>query len=130
MSQVSNLIREIDRQVKNEGRLYGSVWAKLREKYASKAPRPIPAKRKTVRAFKEIVRLHGSALENLRKERYELDKGRCTKCDAPLPLDGPLTVRAHLAHVRNKRMWGDTLENTRIKCYHCHIELEHQKGIK
>jgi hypothetical protein len=131
MSSVRQLIREVDRMI-DSGIVSVHEWRAIKAKYADKPTKRIPAKREKPRAFKEIVRLHGSALTNLRKQRYEIDKGLCQDkdCGVWVPLDGPLTVRAHLAHVRNKRMYGDTLENTRIKCYHCHIELEHQKGIK
>jgi hypothetical protein len=83
------------------------------------------------------VRLSGAAMERLREQRYEIDGGRCTwkqgevdACGIWLPLYGSVFNRAHLAHILGHGAGGgDTIENTRIRCFHHHIELEHVKGI-
>ena len=55
MNTVRQLIREIDRQVKNEGHLYGSVWKTMREKYLEKPPVRIPAKREKPRVKRDLA---------------------------------------------------------------------------
>lgn len=78
-----------------------------------------------------IVRLYGKDLEILRRECYERDEGRCqwiengAKCNKLLPFDGSLYLRSHMAHVRNRRNYGDTLDNVRILCPHHHLVSEH-----
>ena len=79
-----------------------------------------------------IVRLYGAALTALRRERWELDKGICEDCGAstfwePRFAGDPLAY--DMAHRRNKRMYGDTLENTKTLCHRSHME-EHQHGLK
>lgn len=77
------------------------------------------------------VRRYGAAKTALRDERYELDKGRCQwqGCGIWLPKDGSVFKRAHLAHILSLGAGGaDTLDNTRILCFHHHIEVEHTKG--
>lgn len=52
-------------------------------------------------------------------------------CRKPVPLDGDLFHRMHLAHIQSRGAGGsDTAENTLCKCFHCHIEVEHTKGDK
>lgn len=74
-----------------------------------------------------IVRLYGSALESLRLACFERDHGCCQwpECGKRLPFDGHVMQRAHMAHIRNKRMWGDTLDNVRILCPEHHLVSEH-----
>jgi 5-methylcytosine-specific restriction endonuclease McrA len=75
------------------------------------------------------IRLKGKALKALRESAYQRDLGRCVKCDKPLPLYGDIFTRAHLSHIKSRGAGGgDTLENTQIKCYQCHIVKEHCKG--
>lgn len=79
------------------------------------------------------IRLSGDALEQLREQRYAIDRGRCTwkGCGICLPLHGDVFTRAHLAHIKSRGASGsDTIENTRIRCFHHHIEVEHTKGLK
>lgn len=79
------------------------------------------------------IRLSGAAMERLREKRYEIDGGKCTfkGCGIWLPLYGSVFNRAHLAHIKSHGAGGsDTLANTRIRCFHHHIEVEHTKGIK
>jgi hypothetical protein len=78
-----------------------------------------------------IVRLYGVDLAVLRLECYLRDGGCCQweedgkKCGKLLPLDGDVLTRAHMAHIKNKRMYGDILENVRILCYQHHMIAEH-----
>jgi len=77
-----------------------------------------------------IVRIYGEDLAQLRRECYERDEGKCQRdgCEKVLPFDGDLYTRGHMAHIRNKRMYGDTLGNVRWLCYEHHIVTEH--GLK
>ena len=93
--------------------------------------KPIPKRRKTPRVHKDTVRLTGKALQELRRERWEADGRKCTAegCGVPLPLNGDVFTRAHLAHIKSRGAGGgDTFENTRTRCFRCHIELEHIQG--
>jgi hypothetical protein len=76
------------------------------------------------------VRLKGNAMRKLRMDRFLLDCGRCVDCGVLVSFNGnnPKIPPMHLAHVRNKRMFGDTLENTRTKCSFCHLVKEHNGG--
>src|ERR1039458_3528835 len=77
-----------------------------------------------------IVRLYGADLTALRLECYRRDGGCCQweengmKCSKLLPVDGDIFTRAHMAHIKNKRNYGDTLENIRILCYQHHMIAE------
>ena len=77
-----------------------------------------------------IVRLYGDDLAQLRRECYERDEGKCQwdGCGKSVPFEGDLYTRGHMAHVKNKRMYGDTLDNVRWLCYEHHILVEH--GLK
>lgn len=33
-----------------------------------------------------------------------------------------------MAHVRNRRMWGDNLDNVVTKHPYCHLVIEHMQG--
>jgi 5-methylcytosine-specific restriction endonuclease McrA len=81
-------------------------------------------------------RLRGKALEQLRRDCFERDGYRCqatkslfeswnftVKCLRPVTWE-----TGHMAHIRNKRMWGDTLDNVVTKCAECHIQIEHAYG--
>jgi hypothetical protein len=46
------------------------------------------------------------------------------------PLTGELLNRGHLAHLRNKRMWGWDEQNVCWGCPHGHLDLIHTKGIQ
>jgi 5-methylcytosine-specific restriction endonuclease McrA len=86
-------------------------------------------------------RLRGKALEQLRRECFERDGYKCQarltyEPGVPGFFDGfwyrcgrPVTWETgHMAHIRNKRMWGDTLDNVVTKCAECHIQIEHAYG--
>lgn len=74
-------------------------------------------------------RMTPEQLDALRAERWLLDSGRCHECgkdtifNAPQEWDNSF----HLAHVRGKRMHGDSIENTQTECGKCHRDF-HQYG--
>jgi 5-methylcytosine-specific restriction endonuclease McrA len=89
--------------------------------YSSIKPRK--KKRAQVRVGKEgIVRLSGAALEDLRLQCFRRDKGRCQDCGQRVMWDAwtGASDSYHMAHIRNKRMYGDTLSNVRVLCGDCH----------
>lgn len=73
-------------------------------------------------------RLDKKGLETLRLTCFERDGGRCQQCGCFLlyrrryELD---PIAFEMAHLRGKRMWGDSLENVRSLCFTCHKD-EHQ----
>lgn len=73
-------------------------------------------------------RLKGVELAMLRTECWARDKGRCQRCFRHTlmhaPVDWPNSF--HMAHRRNKRMWGDTLENVQTECGSCHRQYHAQ----
>lgn len=74
--------------------------------------------------------------EAVRRLVFERAGGMCElrlddSCQiGPLPWSGPLRVRGHLVHLRNKRMWGWGLENVCLGCARCHLDLHHVKGVR
>jgi len=90
------------------------------------------ARRPTPRTHKLVVRLTGRELEELRHACWGRDNLRCKECGLetywkPRWAGDPLAY--DMAHIRNKRMYGDTLENVRTLCHKCHM-AEHAKGRK
>jgi len=78
-----------------------------------------------------IVRLDGKDLNELRNQCYLRDNGMCVECGRFIVEHPDSIFQAnayHMAHTRNKRMWGDTLENVRSKCWWCHGVKEHANG--
>lgn len=74
-------------------------------------------------------RLSTEEIGKVREQRYAEQGGRCLKCGKKVPLNGDIFTRGHLAHKRNKRMWGDGPENIKgIECPTCHLVIEHQYG--
>lgn len=63
----------------------------------------------------------------LRVKVWAEQGGRCYDCGNWVDLKGETIFNtAHLAHVKSKGAGGnDTEENRVIKCYRCHIEIEH-----
>ena len=55
--------------------------------------------------------------------------GRCVRCGKSVWMNLPQEDDAsfHMAHKRNKRMWGDSLENVQAECGECHRKY-HQFG--
>jgi hypothetical protein len=92
-----------------------------------------------IRAKVRPGRLKGKALEQLRRECFDRDGYKCHGFRF-IGMDekyGPLYrlclkpvtwSSGHMAHLRNKRMWGDTLDNVVTKCEECHIQIEHAYG--
>jgi len=74
-------------------------------------------------------RLKGDALEQLRWECWWRDAGKCKNCGrTTFPhLPHQHDASYHMAHIKAKRMGGDTLENVRTLCGQCHRK-EHNYG--
>ena len=90
----------------------------------------IKPKRRTPRRHKFIVRLTGIELFNLRFDCWLRDDFSCQSCGRIAYFrpryDGD--PKAYdMAHIRNKRMYGDTLENVKTLCHECHMR-EHTEG--
>jgi len=66
-----------------------------------------------------IVRLVGKARQELREECFRRARGRCTKCGRLLQPGW------HMAHIRNRRMFGDVISNVRARCADCHLVGDH-----
>lgn len=75
-------------------------------------------------------RLTGEDLTLLREGCFTRDGGRCVRCDKKLHFharfDGDPDAY-DMAHKRNKRMYGDSLENVEAWCHACHMGY-HQGG--
>ena len=93
------------------------------------------ARRPTPRTHKLVPRLTGKALEQLRSDCYWRDGGICQECGVRVSDLYPdwHGLKYHIAHIRNKRMHGDSLSNVRSLCGDCH-RAEHgnplSKGLK
>lgn len=79
---------------------------------------------------KGVVRLEGATLGLLRLQCLQRDKGRCCECHALVSDDLPEwhPLKYDMAHIRNKRMHGDTIDNVRTLCHGCHMK-EHNGQI-
>lgn len=72
-------------------------------------------------------RLKGKDMEALRLACFLRDDGKCTDCGrrvailTPFYKNGERIPPMHMAHLRNKRMYGDTLENVTTRCQDCHL---------
>ena len=104
-------------------------------------PNPISKKRRA-RSGKAgklgIVRLYGDDMLKLRGIAFLRSEGRCemrdghgVRCGYPITFEN-----SELAHVRNRRMFGDTLDNVLMSCKErfdgrlgCHA-LSHNAGGK
>lgn len=71
-----------------------------------------------------IVRLKGKEMDALRIACFLRDGGRCTKCKQRVYLNAPdwHPLKADMAHIRNKRMFGDVLSNVKLMCHKEHME--------
>lgn len=90
-----------------------------------RSTKPIRPRKKAERRVGKlgIVRLSGQALVDLRNACYMRDHGLCRECGKPLLFDAEWKGhpdRYHMAHIGNKRMYGDTIENVRALCGDCH----------
>ena len=71
-----------------------------------------------------IVRLKGKESDALRLACFMRDGGKCTGegCGKRVYLTARWREdQMHMAHIRNKRMYGDTLENVTTRCQDCHL---------
>jgi 5-methylcytosine-specific restriction endonuclease McrA len=72
-----------------------------------------------------IIRLYGKALTKLRLDCFDRDCFTCVDCartvawDEKDALEFDLPI-GEMSHVKNKRMYGDTLENVVTRCRECH----------
>jgi 5-methylcytosine-specific restriction endonuclease McrA len=73
------------------------------------------------------ARLKGKAMQALRQECLNRDRGRCQECgilvDDSLPDWHPR--KYHMAHIRSKHIGGDVLENVRVLCGKDHSAEHH-----
>lgn len=70
-------------------------------------------------------RLTGESLDLLRAGCFTFYGGRCVRCDKKLHFNARFDGDPDaydMAHKRNKRMYGDSLENVEALCHACHME--------
>lgn len=91
-------------------------------------PKRVKEKRKDPRRVRGRVILDAAGKRELRLRRYEHAQEKCETCLKPVPLDGPLEVRAHLSHLRHGPHKSDTFDQVIIECYDCHIVEGHSGG--
>lgn len=75
--------------------------------------------------------LAGDDCEPRRREVFERDDYKCVDCGAPVPWDGSLEIRGHLAHGGNtkiSRCW--CLQNLSTKDFRCHMIVEHGREVR
>lgn len=68
------------------------------------------------------VRLSGPAMAELRLTCWRRDGGICQECGQRVNpfFHHSFSNSYHMAHKRNRRMYGDTLDNVRALCGDCH----------
>ena len=84
----------------------------------------------------QIVRLYGEALTELRWEAFRRSEGRCEmqrfgqRCNYPITFEN-----SEMAHVQNRRMYGDVIDNVLMSCKHrrdgdpgCHVLSHNSEG--
>ena len=73
------------------------------------------------------IRLNKKDRAELRRLQWEKQLGRCAVCGMPVNLKGDSIFNtAHLSHIKSVGAGGgDTEENTCIKCFSCHCDIEH-----
>jgi len=99
-------------------------------------PRYTPLRRnkplRTKRRKPREGRLRGAELQELRRQCYERDGGKCVECGVQLIYNPahPLVPNGyHMAHIRARSLGGpDHISNVRSKCSDCHIRVEHSGG--
>lgn len=85
-------------------------------------PRSKPRRGQPTKAEKTAIR--NAAYERAGGLCQIRKHARCSR-NAVLPSEGDLFVRAHLVHLKAKRVHGWAPENLAIGCYWCHIESLH-----
>lgn len=75
--------------------------------------------------------MKGEDLFKLRMDCWVRDGGRCQNCERMTIFNADATKANsyHMAHIKAKRMGGDSLENTRTLCGECH-RASHNAGGK
>ena len=73
------------------------------------------------------IKLNPKEWAELRKQVWKSQHGLCADCGRWVRLDGDTIFNtAHLCHIRGRGIGGDDIKsNVEIKCYACHIILEH-----
>jgi len=76
-----------------------------------------------------IIRLKGDPLTKLREACFKRDGGLCVCCGRPVRDNVPdwHPDKYDMAHIKNKRMYGDTLDNVKTMRHECHMR-EHNGG--
>ena len=78
---------------------------------------------------KKVKLLKGKAYTEFRKKVAERAGEFCEECGvhAPRLFRGYFNLIwcGHVAHIKPRKKGGDTMDNVRWLCYHCHIEKEH-----
>lgn len=71
-----------------------------------------------------IIRVSGKDMTALRTTCFERDKGLCRECGVQVSDDVPEwhPRKYDMAHVRNKRMYGDHIDNVKTCCHSCHMK--------
>lgn len=82
-----------------------------------KLPKPLRRTRVVTRRKKARKgRLKDEELGRLRELCFERDVGMCVVCGVGLLLKRGYWNSMEMAHIRGKRMWGDSLDNVRSLC--------------
>lgn len=107
-----------------------------------RSTKPIARKKavRKVRAKARPGRLKGKAMEALRRDRFEMDGYKCQRIighyasgfrgDLAQPercLEPVSWESGHLAHIKAKRIGGDSIENVETWCGDCHRAF-HERG--
>lgn len=85
---------------------------------------------KTKRSKPRPGRLKGDKLTKLRDDCYERDGGRCVVCGILVDKNAPPIAddSYHMAHIKAKRIGGDSLDNVRCLCGRCHRNEHNPKA--
>lgn len=77
-----------------------------------------------------IVRRTGKDMDAMRNECLERDRHCCVKCGRYVWDGVPdwFSNKYDMAHKRNKRMYGDVLENVETMCHECHMHSHNCGG--
>lgn len=84
-----------------------------------------------VRSKPRPGRLKGADFENLRRACFNRANGRCEDCGCFMLYRRRFDadpIAYDMAHIRNKRMYGDHLGNVRALCHECHMDSHNAGG--